>query len=168
MTLQSNYWDKKVAEKNDADIIAGDFNSAAHCERGKAKVSSIKEVWEEMLLIPPHYVVPMWCQMKVSRDCCGFFLTQSGELKWRVARHGSYQPNKDRMQMKKTDRAAHLPVNIHLCAARAVERSARSEAVREYRRKEGLEKRRERGKRKGQTFEACGVPRGRSMAFLFT
>ena len=29
------------------------------------------------------------------------------------------------MQLKETDQAAHLPVYIHFCAARAAERSAR-------------------------------------------
>ena len=42
-----------VAEKNDADIIAGDFDIAACRERRNVKVSSIRETCEEMLLIPP-------------------------------------------------------------------------------------------------------------------
>ena len=38
------------------------------------------------------------------------------------------------MQMKETDLAAHLPVCIHLCESRTTERSARSQAAKEYRR----------------------------------
>ena len=45
--------------ENDADIIAGDFNSPANRNRGKARVSSIEETWEKTLLIPPPDVVPM-------------------------------------------------------------------------------------------------------------
>ena len=52
---------RKVAvENNDADIIAGDFNSSAYRDRGKVGVSSIEETWEKTLLIPPPDVVPMW------------------------------------------------------------------------------------------------------------
>ena len=45
--------------ENDADIIAGDFNSSAYRDRGKAGVSSIEETWETTPLIPPPDVVPM-------------------------------------------------------------------------------------------------------------
>ena len=38
---------RQVAEINFADIIAGDFDTTAYRERGKAKMSSIGEVWEE-------------------------------------------------------------------------------------------------------------------------
>ena len=34
---------REAAEKNNADINAGDFNASAHHERGKAKLSSIEE-----------------------------------------------------------------------------------------------------------------------------
>ena len=44
--------------ENHADIIAGDFNSSAYRDRGKA-VSSIEETQEKTLLIPPPDVVPM-------------------------------------------------------------------------------------------------------------
>ena len=50
---------KKGTEKNDADIIADDFNTSAYCERRMAKVSSTEETWEETLLIPPWAWVPM-------------------------------------------------------------------------------------------------------------
>ena len=55
----------KVAEKKFADVMAGDFNSSACRERENAKMSSIKEVWEETLLIRPQDVG----QMKESGDC---------------------------------------------------------------------------------------------------
>ena len=34
----------KVTERNNADIIAGDFNTWAYRERGKAQMSSVEEV----------------------------------------------------------------------------------------------------------------------------
>ena len=41
---------RKVAEENDADIIAADFHSSANRDRGKAGVSSIEEAWERHFL----------------------------------------------------------------------------------------------------------------------
>ena len=52
----------KVAEENDADIIAGDFNSSAYRERGRERRSSIDEAWSQTLLVPPPGKVPMWRQ----------------------------------------------------------------------------------------------------------
>ena len=69
---------RKVAEENDADIIAADFHSSANRDRGKAGVSSIEEAWGR------HF-----CQIKESGDCCGFTTTKKSEPSWRVARHGS-------------------------------------------------------------------------------
>ena len=41
--------------------FAGDLlNTSARCERGKAKMSSIEEIWEDTLLISPPELVPMW------------------------------------------------------------------------------------------------------------
>ena len=77
---------RRVIEKNVADIIAGDFNTATYRERGKAKVSSIEETWEETLLIPPLDLVPMWGQMNDSGDCCGFISTRNNVPNWRFAR----------------------------------------------------------------------------------
>ena len=34
----------KVTERNNADIIAGDFNTWAYLERGKAQMSSVEEM----------------------------------------------------------------------------------------------------------------------------
>ena len=96
---------RKVAEKNLADIIAGDSNTAAYRERGKAKVSSTEDVWEETLLIRPQDVG----QMEESGDCCGYMLTRSGEPSWRVARHGSFQLNKERMQINRSCAASLCP-----------------------------------------------------------
>ena len=76
-------------------------------------------------------LVPMWGQMWKSGDCCGFVLTKSGEQNWRVARHGSFQLNKEKMQLKETDLAAHLPICMHLCEPRANERRARSKAAKQ-------------------------------------
>ena len=134
---------RKVAVENDADIFAGDFNSSAYPDRGKARVSLIEETWEKTLLIPPPDVVPMWCQMKESGDCCGFTMTKKSEPRLRVARHGSFQFNKGIVQIKETDQAAHLPVYIHLCEAQTIERSIRSETAKSDRKQRGIKRRRE-------------------------
>ena len=39
-----------VAEENDADVVAGDFDTSTCRECGKAKMSSIEEAWEKTLL----------------------------------------------------------------------------------------------------------------------
>ena len=135
---------RNVAEKNGADIIAGDFNTSACCERGKAKVSSIVEAWEETLLIPPPDFVPVWGQMEDSGDCCGFKTKKNHVPNWRVAGHGrpSLQLKKEKMHTKETDQAAHLLIYIHFCEARAAERIARGEPAKQYRRTRGVGRRR--------------------------
>ena len=169
---------RKVAEENCADIMAGDFNSSAYRERGKAGVSFIEETWEETLLLPPPGVVPMWGQMKESGDCCGFIIMKKSEPSWRVAKRGCFQLNKDKMQMKATDQAAHFSVYIHLCEAQTFESSARSEFGKNYRKQRRTEIRCERRQKKSQTRSACrdaGRADGPcqwsaepSMAFLFS
>ena len=57
-------------------------------------------------------------------------VNRAGELQ---GMHRSFQLNKEKTQIKETDLAAHLLVYIHLCESRATERSARSEAARQYR-----------------------------------
>ena len=53
-TLQSIYWaSREVVEEN----------THAYRERGKATVNSIEEIWEEILMVLPPDVVPMWAQM---------------------------------------------------------------------------------------------------------
>ena len=94
-----------------------------HCRRLQHLGLPIEEVWEETLLILPPDVVPMWDQMKISGDVCGSIITQNREPSWRVAKHGSFQLNRDKMQMKETDQAAHLHVYIHFCEARAAWRN---------------------------------------------
>ena len=69
-------------EENDANGIAGDVNTSAYRERGKATMSSIEEVWEETRGISPPDVIPMWGQMKASGDCCGFKTTKDSETSW--------------------------------------------------------------------------------------
>ena len=75
--------------------------------------------------------------MKETEDCCGFTITKKSEPSWRVARRGSFQLNKDKMQIKETDHAAHLPVYMHLCEAQTVERSIRSETAKSYKKQRG-------------------------------
>ena len=102
-------------------------------------------------------------------DGCGFVLTEKSVTNWRVARHGSLQnkeelqtkatdqepPNwrvarhaslqldEEEMQLMETDQTAHLTVYINLSEARAAERSARGEAVKQDKKKRGEERRRE-------------------------
>ena len=82
---------------------------------------------------------------KCFEDCegirrrCGFTKTKKSEKSWRVAR---------RMQIKETDQAAHLPVYIHLCEAQAVERSIRSETAKSHRKQRGINRRREKRRKK--------------------
>ena len=85
------------------------------------KMGSIEGAREEMLLIPPPDVVPMWGQME---DCCGCIQTQKNVTNWRVARHGSLQLDKEQVQIRETDQAAHLPVCIHLCETRVQQKAA--------------------------------------------
>ena len=77
--------------------------------------------------------VPMWGQMEKTGACCGFIITKLKEPSWRVARHGSYQLNKVKMQMKEKDQSTHLPVYAHLCDTQAIERSFRSRQRRKQR-----------------------------------
>ena len=107
------------------------------------RVSSIEETCEKPLLTPPPDVVPTWCQMKESGDCYGFTTTKKSEPSWRVAMHGTFQLNKDKMQIEERDQAAHLPVHIHLCEAQTVERSIRSETAKSDRKQRGIKSRRE-------------------------
>ena len=65
--------------------------------------------------------------MEESGDCCGFILTESGEQNWRVASHESIQFNKDKMQIKETDLAAHLHIYMHLCEPREKKRNDRTQ-----------------------------------------
>ena len=85
--------------------------------------------------------------MQETEDCCGFTITKKSEPSWRVARRGSFQLNKDKMQIKETDQAAHLPVYMHLCEAQTVERSIRSETAKSYKKQRRTEKRREKRKK---------------------
>ena len=66
---------RNVKERGNTDLIASDFNTSAYRERGKAKMRSKDEAWEETLLIPPPDVVPMWCKMEDLGDRCGFIRT---------------------------------------------------------------------------------------------
>ena len=88
--------------------------------------------------------------MEDSRDRCEFKLTERNVTIWRVAENGSLQKkdellpraadqeapkrrdakhgclrlNEEKLQIKEEDQAAHLALYIHLCEARAAERSA--------------------------------------------
>ena len=133
----------EAAELRDVDTVGSDFNTSAFREGGKVRLSSVEDVWEEMRPIPPRDLVPMWRQMEDSGDRCCFVFTNSSVFHWRAARHGSLHLNRDKMQIRVTDQGAHLPVFAHLCEIHTTERSARSEAGKENRRKRGEERRRE-------------------------
>ena len=52
---------REIAELSDVDIIGGDVNTSAHRERGKAKLRSIEEAWEETLrILPPDLGFNVW------------------------------------------------------------------------------------------------------------
>ena len=109
-------------------------------------MSSSEEAWEKTLLIPPPDVVPMWSETREPEDCCGFTTTKKSEPSWRVAMHGSFQLNNDKVPIKETGQAAHIPVYIHLCEAQPVERSIRSETAKSYRKQRGKKAPRKRKK----------------------
>ena len=110
--LLSQLW--KVVEENDADIIAGDSNSSAYRERGREDRSSIDEAWSETLVVPPPGKVPTWGHMQESDDCCGFVLTKNSQSSWRVAYHGSYELNRDKLQKRTKGKAPHLTVYVNV------------------------------------------------------
>ena len=91
VTKQLSDQRRKVAEKNLADIIAGDCNTAVRRERGEANASFIEDAWEETLLFPSPDVVPMWGKMDNTVDCRGFVIRTRSVPNWPVARHGSLQ-----------------------------------------------------------------------------
>ena len=64
------------AVRTSTDIIAGDFNSAAYRELGKAPAISIETTRADSLLVPLPDLVPIWTQLKDSGDCCGFIITK--------------------------------------------------------------------------------------------
>ena len=156
-------------------------NTAAK-KRCKATIGPAQESHRQKQCRHPPDVIPMWGQMVNSGNCCGF-IYQQGMIrtgvakhaslqtqderqtkaadqetpKWHVARHGSLLKNKEKMRIKDTDLAAHLTVHIHLCEARGAERRARSEAAKQYRRKRGIERRREKRKRKGQKLRSVMI-----------
>ena len=95
---------------------------------GRREVSFIEGTWEETRLLPPSGPVQLG-QMKETEDCCGFVITKQNEPSWRVARHGSFQLNKDKMQIEGNRSSGTPSVYIHLCKAQTNERSIRSETA---------------------------------------
>ena len=140
--------------ENDADIIAGDFNSSAYRDRGTVGVSSIEEAWEKTLLIPPPDVVPMCAQIKESGDCCGFRIirrvSRAGELQGMEA----FNLTMTRCKLEETAEAAHLLVYIHICEAQTVERIICSETAKSHRKQRGKKRRRE--KEEGRNWPDAG------------
>ena len=78
--------------------------------------------------------------MQESEDCFGFILTTKSQSFWRVASHGRYEQNRDKLQKKK-NKASHLSVYVHLCETQT-ERGSRSAAASLYRKKRAKERRR--------------------------
>ena len=126
-------------------------------------MSSIEEAWAETLLIPPPDVVAMWGQMEDSGDCFGFKLRKRNVTNWRVVRHGSLQLDQEKIRIRGTDQTSHLSVCTHLSETHAAERSARGEAAKQYTKKRGEERRRE---RKHKKVQFCCLVRTRSSFHL--
>ena len=117
-------------------------------------MSTTEETWDETLLIPLPGVVPMRGHVEDSADCCGFIAPNRIEQSWRVVRQGSVQLNKDKMQTEATDLAPPPPIFIHLCESRAAERSSRSEAAKQHRRRCGTERRRKKKRGEGTNLRS--------------
>ena len=81
----------ETAELNEIDIIGGAFYRSASRECGKPTPSSIEEAWRDTLMASQPDLVPKWCKMEDSRDCCGFMSTKRNVSNRHVARHGSLQ-----------------------------------------------------------------------------
>ena len=81
---------REITEVSDVGIIGGYLSTSSFSERGKAKLSSIKEAWEQTLLILS-YLVPMWDQIEDAGDCCGLIVTTRNFTNRLVVRHGSLQ-----------------------------------------------------------------------------
>ena len=94
------------------DLLGGDCNTSANRECGKAKLSSIEGAWEEMLLLPPPILVPMWSQMEDSGDCHGYILTKKNVANWRVAKRGSLQLDKERCKEGKPTKERTFPYSF--------------------------------------------------------
>ena len=123
----------------------------ANAER--REVSFIEGTWEETRLLPPSIPVQLG-QMKETEDCCGFVITKQNEPSWRVARHGCFQLNKDKMQIEGNRSSGTPPVYIHLCKAQTDERNIRSETAKSYWKHRRTEKRREKRKKESLTRNA--------------
>ena len=99
---------RETPELHDVDIIGGDINMSAYCERGKSKLSSFEETREMTLMTPHADLVAMWDSVVASKkETCH---------KLRGVMHGSLQLNTEKLQIMRYEQgAAHLPVFMHLC-----------------------------------------------------
>ena len=119
--------------------------TAAHREGGKPKPSSIEEAWETTLLIPQLELYPMWGQMEDSGGCCGVIVT-TRTLQTGVSGMESLQSGREKLHIKTSDRAAHLPVCMYLNKIHCAEQRARSDKGKQHRREKGEERRQKEGK----------------------
>ena len=124
-------------------------------------MNSIEEAWEETLLVPPPFVVPMWVRGRNQETAAvsklpkrseqNWRVARHGSLqtedekapKWRVARHGSHQLNQRKASNKASGSNVSLPVYIHFCETRTAEENPHGEATEQFRWKRGEERRRE-------------------------
>ena len=109
---------KGLADKHEADLIAGDFKMAAF--RGHGKPSSIEEARGEGRGEGRHFCLrrPRWFQRGVKSKnlvIAAVFITTNKEQGrgWRLHRHGSIRRNKKGFPNKHINQAAHLSVFMH-------------------------------------------------------
>ena len=109
---------REPAKLNDVDIIESDFHMSAFRQRGTSRPGSNREAWETRHLILPPDFVPMW---GTDGGCSGFIGTTRNATTWRVAKDGSLQLKKVKLQTESEHQAAHFPVYIHLYEIHTVE-----------------------------------------------
>ena len=55
----------------------------------------------------------MLSQVEETGDCCGLIIAKQEAPSWRVAWHGSYDLNKDMLQIMERDKQTHFSVYVH-------------------------------------------------------
>ena len=120
-------------------------------------MNSIEEAWEETLLVPPPFVVPMWVRGR-NQETAAVSKYQRGvnrtgvlpgtevckqKMKRRQSGDGSHQLNQRKASNKASGSNVSLPVYIHFCETRTAEENPHGEATEQFRWKRGEERRRE-------------------------
>ena len=87
----------------------------------------------------------MWGQMEDSGGCCGVIVT-TRTLQTGVSGMESLHLGREKLQIKTSDRAAHLPVCMYLNKIHCAEQRARGDKGKQHRREKGEERRQKRRK----------------------